>query len=72
MGTVKNLQSCFCKVDIGDISIDPRSRDEIPAMLKGLQYIYINTDTRNSVFAVLDKSLTADVRNDTGKTETAC
>jgi len=32
----------FGEVDIGKIKFDPRSRDEIPKLLRGLQEIYCN------------------------------
>ncbi len=40
MRIVKNPQAQFGQVDIADIQFDARSRDDIPALLKGLQYIY--------------------------------
>jgi hypothetical protein len=57
MRIVKHPQAQFGQVDIADISFDARSRDDIPAILKGLQYIYVNADTRNKVFALLEDSL---------------
>ena len=43
----------FGEVDISKIEFDPRSRDEIPKLLMGLQEIYCNRKVRNKVFAVL-------------------
>jgi len=40
MRHVKNPQLHFDEVNIADIKFDARSRDDIPAILKGLQYIY--------------------------------
>jgi hypothetical protein len=54
-------------MDIAEIVISPRSRDDIPAVLKGLQYIYINTNIRTKVFALLETSLRSDARQDTGR-----
>ena len=67
MRTVKQPQSKFGQVNIADIQFNPRSRDDIPAVLKGLQYIYVNRDLREKVFAVLATSLSGDVRQDTGR-----
>ena len=67
MRIVKNPQSNFGQVNIADIYIDPRSRDDIPAVLRGLQYIYVNADIRDRVFALLEISLTSDANKDTGR-----
>ena len=39
--------------DIGTIEIDCRSRDDIPRLLRGLQYIYVTPAVRERVFAIL-------------------
>lgn len=67
MRIVKHPQSRFGQVDISDIKFNPRSRDDIPAVLKGLQHLYVNHDLREKVFALLETSLTSDVRKDTGR-----
>lgn len=67
MRAVKNPQSSFGQVDIAKIQFNPRSRDDIPAVLKGLQYIYVNSEVRGKVFALLETSLSSDTRNDTGR-----
>ena len=38
---------------IANIQIDPRSRDEIPKLLKGLQAIYCTKELRKQVFEAL-------------------
>jgi hypothetical protein len=40
---------------IEDIKINPRSREDIPQILRGLQFIYRCTETRDVVFDVLQK-----------------
>jgi len=40
-------------VDIGAIRIDLRSRDDIPRLLRGLQYIYTTPAARAAVFEIL-------------------
>jgi hypothetical protein len=57
MRIVKSSQSSFGQVDIAKIELSARSRDDIPAVLKGLQYIYVNAVTRDKVFALLEKKL---------------
>ncbi|MDM8538965.1 ISNCY family transposase [Desulfobacterales bacterium HSG17] len=43
----------FGQVDISNIELDLRSRDEIPQLLAGLQAIYSNRKTRSKVFSIL-------------------
>lgn len=39
--------------DIAAIALDPRSRDDIPQLLRGLQHIYTTPQLREPVFAIL-------------------
>jgi len=41
------------EMDIGSIEFDPRSRDEIPKLLRGLQHIYCTPELNEKVFAIL-------------------
>ncbi|MCU7898074.1 MAG: ISNCY family transposase, partial [Candidatus Thiodiazotropha sp. (ex Lucinoma aequizonata)] len=43
--------------DIGVIRLDPKSRDDIPQILLGLQQIYITPEVRGPVFAILEEVL---------------
>ena len=43
----------FGEIAIAQIEIDSKSRDDIPAVLKGLQHIYTNAPLRERVFALL-------------------
>ena len=43
----------FGEVDISKVQFDPRSRDEIPKLLMGLQEVYCNRKVRDQVFTVL-------------------
>ncbi|MCU7911343.1 MAG: ISNCY family transposase, partial [Candidatus Thiodiazotropha sp. (ex Lucinoma aequizonata)] len=43
--------------DIGAIRLDPKSRDDIPQILLGLQHIYITPEMRGPVFAILEEVL---------------
>lgn len=53
MRPVQNPQVTFGEVHIADIRINPKSRDDIPAILLGLQYIYTLPDLRERVFGIL-------------------
>lgn len=51
---VQEEQMKLGEVDISELVFDPKSRDEIPQLLKGLQYIYCNIDLRKKVFELLE------------------
>ena len=53
MRTVENTQMHFGEIAIAQIELDSKSRDDIPAVLKGLQHIYTNPPLRERVFALL-------------------
>ena len=46
MRKVIDIQLKIGELAIGDIQFDPRSRDEIPKVLMGLQSIYCNRKSR--------------------------
>ena len=54
-------------VRIEDIEIDTKSRDDIPAILLGLQAIHADDATRERLFELLEQDVTAAVRTDTGR-----
>jgi len=45
------------EVDIRKITFDPRSRDEIPQLLRGLQHLYCDTALRDAIFELLARHL---------------
>ena len=57
MRIVQTPQMIFGEANIADIRINPKSRDDIPAILLGLQYIYITPDIRERVFKILQQVL---------------
>ena len=52
---------------ISDIKIDPRSRDDIPKILRGLKHIYSHADLRESVFRIIQKLVPEGVAIDNGR-----
>ena len=54
MRQVLSLQLQLSEVEISQVEIDLRSRDETPKLLQGLQYIYSMPDTRREVFQILE------------------
>ena len=55
MRTVIQPQLKFGETDIAAIVLDPKSRDDIPQLLCGLQYIYTDVGLRERVFAILEE-----------------
>jgi IS5 family transposase len=55
MRKVINSQRHFGEVNIADIELDPKSRDDIPQILRGLQYIYTTSKLRDQVFQILEE-----------------
>jgi len=59
MRQVIDPQLKFGEQDISAIALDPKSRDDIPRILRGLQYIYTTVELREEVFAILAEVLPA-------------
>ena len=53
MRTIINQQKQLGEVEIASIQFDPKSRDDIPQILRGLQHIYTNPLLREKVFEIL-------------------
>ncbi|PCI12898.1 MAG: hypothetical protein COB71_07865 [Thiotrichales bacterium] len=67
MRRVKNPPLHFGEVNIAEIEFDARSRDDIPAVLKGLQYIYTFDAARKKVFSTLAATLDPSVSTEVGR-----
>lgn len=52
---------------IADIEIDLKSRDDIPPLLLGLQYIYTNDELRKNVFQILEQKIKPETENNNGR-----
>lgn len=55
------------QVDISNIELDLRSRDEIPQLLSGLQAIYKDRSTRQRVFEILEQIVPDDIDAGNGR-----
>jgi hypothetical protein len=55
MRATTKLQMQLGELDIANIHLDPRSRDDIPQLLRGLQYLYTDKGLREKIFEVLAK-----------------
>jgi len=67
MRKVINPQMQLGEVDISKIEVDLRSRDEVPKMLLGFQYIYTNLKIRDEVFKKLEKMIPEHIDSDNGR-----
>ena len=67
MRHMENPQLHFGEVNIADIDIDARSRDDVPAILKGLQTIYTHDAARKKVFRTLEAILDPSVSTEVGR-----
>ena len=65
MRTIINEQIKVGEVDIAKIKLDPKSRDDIPQILRGLQYIYTTPNLREKIFEILAEV----IPNQVGKEE---
>jgi len=55
MRTATKLQLQLGEIDIANIRLDPRSRDDIPQLLRGLQYLYTDKKLSEAIFEILAK-----------------
>lgn len=67
MRTITRKQMKIGQVSIADIRFDPRSRDEIPQLLRGLQYIFCTPELREKVFALLEQIIPEKVDKHNGR-----
>lgn len=67
MRNVSNPQLQLGELDIADIKIDTRSRDDIPQLLQGLQYLYTNKTLREKIFSVLEKLMPDETSTEHGR-----
>jgi len=67
MRKVKNPQLQFGQSPISEIKIDLKSRDDIPPLLLGLQYIYTTPEIRFEVFSILEEMINPDTDMNNGR-----
>ncbi len=66
MRKIIDLQMQFWEKNISDIEFDLQSRDEIPKLLMGLQYIYSTASLRKKIFEIL-KQIVPKKDHETGR-----
>jgi transposase, IS5 family len=67
MRIVQNPQMKFGEVNISEIKFNPKSRDDIPKILKGLQFIYTNEITCKEIFKLLENKISPKVNKKNGR-----
>jgi hypothetical protein len=67
MRNTQNFRLQSGKIDVAKIQFDPKSRDDIPQILKGLQYIYTNCSIRDHVFGLLEEHISPEISKTTGR-----
>ena len=67
MRKTTEIQMQLGETNIADVKIDPRSRDDIPKILKGLQHIYCTSKLREEIFTILKKLIPEGVSTKTGR-----
>lgn len=67
MRNIINSQLKSNKIDIAKIKFDPKCRDDIPKILRGLQYIYVTSELRMQIFEILEKDIAPKVSKKNGR-----
>ena len=67
MRQTENPQLQFGQSDISQIQFNPKSRDDIPQLLKGLQYLYLTPELREAIFAILEQRISPQVDKKNGR-----
>lgn len=60
-------QLSFGSVDISQITFDTKSRDDIPQILRGLQHIYMQKETREKIFQILERKMLSNKNKKNGR-----
>ena len=64
---VESLQMELGASSIASVEFDLRSRDDIPKILRGLQYIYTTESLRGAIFQLLEEKILPNVDKKNGR-----
>ena len=67
MRTAQSLKPELSDYSTADIKFELKSRDDIPQILRGLQYIYVNTELSNAVFKLLETHIQSKADRKSGR-----
>ena len=59
MRVVQPAQIKLGEIDVAKIWLDPKSRDDIPQILRGLQHIYKDTQAKDAIFTFLEQEISS-------------
>ena len=67
MRKLRNRQLERDEIRIEDIKLDLKSRDDVPALLFGLQYLYSQKALRDRLFAIMNEYIRPGVSKKVGR-----
>lgn len=67
MRVVQNPQMQLGELDLSQIKFNLKSRDDIPKILRGLQFVYMDLPLRQKIFALLEKRFAPKVDKGNGR-----
>ena len=67
MRKVESTRLELGNADIGAVHINPKSREDVPALLHGLPRLYVTAELRGQVFTLLEAEVNPNARKDTGR-----
>jgi len=67
MRVVQNTQMHIGEVDVSQIALDHKSRDDIPQILRGLQHLYRVPHTRTKLFQLLESEMAPQIDKRNGR-----
>lgn len=67
MRVIHNEQMKLGAVDVSQVKIDSKSRDDIPQILRGIQYLYTQVEIREKLFYALEKTIPATINKTNGR-----
>ncbi len=67
MRKIRDRQMKFGGVNIEDIELDHKCRDDLPVLLQGIQHLYKNEKFRNGLFAILEEKILPKVNKKVGR-----
>ena len=67
MRQTRKSQLALGEARIEDIKLDHKSRDDIPAVLLGLQHLYSNEETREKLFSLLEEHILPGTNRNVGR-----
>jgi hypothetical protein len=67
MRVINSKQIKLGAIDVSQVKIDPKSRDDIPQILRGIQYLYTQVEIREKLFCALEKTISVTIDKTNGR-----